>query len=123
MNRVYRREPALHEVDFDPAGFEWIDCHNWELSTLSFIRRAKDPSDYVIACCNFTPVPRVAYSLGVPEACWYEEICNSDSSYYAGSNVGNGPGVMASPEPHHGRPCSIKVTLPPLGMAMFKPRR
>jgi 1,4-alpha-glucan branching enzyme len=123
LNRLYRRERALHEVDFDHTGFEWIDCHNWELSTLSFIRRAKDPQDYVIACCNFTPVPRVAYSLGVPEVCWFEEICNSDSNFYAGSNLGNGPGVMSIAEPWHGRPCSIKITLPPLGMVMLKPRR
>ncbi|MBI3469330.1 MAG: 1,4-alpha-glucan branching protein GlgB [Planctomycetes bacterium] len=123
LNRIYRRERALHEVDFDYTGFEWIDCHNWELSTLSFIRRAKDPQDYVIASCNFTPVPRIAYNLGVPEVCWFDEICNSDSTYYSGSNLGNGPGVMSTSEPCHGRPCSIKITLPPLGMVMLKPRR
>jgi 1,4-alpha-glucan branching enzyme len=123
LNHLYRRERALHEVDFDYSGFEWIDCHNWELSTLSFIRKAKDPRDYVIACCNFTPVPRIAYSLGVPEICWYEEICNSDSTYYTGSNLGNGPGVMSTDQPCHSRPCSIKITLPPLGMVILKPRR
>ena len=123
LNRLYRREPSLHEVDFDHHGFEWIDCCNWEESTLSFIRRAKDPQDYVIVVCNFTPVPRTAHRLGVPEQCWYAEISNSDSTYYGGSNLGNGPGVMAQPLSWHGRPFSLELTLPPLSMVMFKPMR
>ena len=73
--------------------------------------------------CNFTPVPRVGYRLGVPEQCWYEEVFNSDSSFYAGSNLGNGPGKMAEPIPSHGRPASIHITYPPLGVCVFKPRR
>ena len=73
--------------------------------------------------CNFTPVVRGGYRLGVPELCWYEEILNSDSMFYGGSNVGNGPGVMAEPIPWNGRPYSIGVTLPPLAMSMMKPRR
>ncbi len=123
LNRVYRREPALHEVDFEFTGFEWVDCHNWEQSVLSYLRRAKDPSDFISVCCNFTPVPRCGYRLGVPEMCWYEEIFNSDSMFYVGSNVGNGPGVMAENIPWHGRPYSVGLTLPPLGAIMLKPRR
>ncbi len=123
LNHVYRREPALHEVDFDPRGFEWIDCHNWEQSTLAFVRRAKDPADFLIAACNFTPVPRLEHRLGVPELCWYEEIVNSDSTYYGGSNVGNGAGRMAEPLPWDGRPFSIPITLPPLAVVIMKPRR
>ncbi len=123
LNRIYRREPALHQVDFDFTGFEWIDCHNYQDSALSYVRRAKDPSDFIVVSCNFTPVVRGGYRLGVPELCWYEEILNSDSMYYGGSNVGNGPGVMAEPIPWNGRPYSIGVTLPPLGMSMLKPRR
>ena len=73
--------------------------------------------------CNFTPVPRHGYRLGVPELCWYEEIFNSDSMYYGGSNVGNGAGVMAEQIPWNGRPYSIRLTLPPLAVTMFKPRR
>jgi 1,4-alpha-glucan branching enzyme len=123
VNRVYRREPALHEVDFEFTGFEWVDCHNWEESVLSFIRKAKDPRDFLSVACNFTPAPRVGYRVGVPELCWYEEIFNSDSQYYAGSNVGNGQGVMADNIPWHGRPFSVKVSLPPLGAVLLKPRR
>ena len=120
---AHRSEPALYEVDFDPAGFEWIDCHNYEDCTLSYIRRAKDPSDFLIVCCNFTPVARKAHRLGVPECCWYEEISNGDSTYYNGSNVGNALGAMAEEKPSHERPYSIEVTLPPLAVTIFKPRR
>ena len=123
LNRLYRRQKALYELDFDGAGFEWIDCHNWEESTLSFIRRAKDPADFLVVCCNFTPIPRAGHRLGVPEDCWYEEIFNSDSQYYAGSDMGNGPGVMARPIASHGRPASIEITLPPLATVVFRPRR
>ena len=123
LNRLYRREPALHQVDFEYQGFEWIDCHNNRDSVLAFVRRAKDPSDFLIVCCNFTPVPRVGYKLGVPERCWYDEICNSDSMYYTGSNVGNGAGLEAKDEPHHERPFSIELTLPPLSTIVLKPRR
>jgi 1,4-alpha-glucan branching enzyme len=123
LNHLYRREKSLYEVDFDYHGFEWIDCHNHDDSTLSYIRRAKDPNDFLVVACNFTPVPRVGYRLGVPERCWYEEIFNSDSCFYAGSNMGNGPGMMAEPIPSHGRPFSIQMTYPPLGVCVFKPRR
>ncbi|MCE9544447.1 MAG: 1,4-alpha-glucan branching protein GlgB [Planctomycetia bacterium] len=123
LNKVYRNEPALYEDDFTPAGFEWIDCHNYEDCTLSYIRFAKNRSDYVVVCCNFTPVVRTNHRLGVPEACWYEEIFSSDSGYYAGSNAGNYPGVMAQPTPSHGRPATIELTLPPLATVILKPRR
>lgn len=123
LNRTYRREPALYEVDFDFSGFEWIDCHNYEQSTLAFVRRAKDPSDFLVIGCNFTPCPRTMHRLGVPELCWYEEILNSDSVYYGGSNIGNGAGRMAEPLPWDGRPYSIPISLPPLGVVIMKPRR
>jgi len=123
LNRIYRREKALHEVDFDYHGFEWIDCHNHDDSTLCYVRRAKDPRDFLVVCCNFTPVPRLNYRYGVPELCWYEEIFNSDSMYYGGSNMGNFPGAMAEPQESHGRPQSIVITLPPLATVIFKPRR
>ena len=123
LNRLLRREKALHEVDFDYRGFEWIDCHNYQDSILAYVRRAKDPGDFLVICCNFTPVPRIDYRLGVPEACWYQEIFNSDSMYYAGSNLGNFPGVQGEPVGSHGRPASIRVTLPPLATIVLKPRR
>ena len=77
----------------------------------------------MICCCNFTPVPRVAYNIGVQEACWFEEISNSDSTFYGGSDMGNAGGIQAVAKECHGRPCSMAVTLPPLGMVMFKPKR
>jgi 1,4-alpha-glucan branching enzyme len=123
LNRLYRREPALHEVDFDYRGFEWIDCNNYEDSALSFLRRGKRPEDFLVVAANFTPVPRTGHHLGVPEPGWYEEVLNSDSHFYGGSNVGNGPGVMAEHRPWHGRPFSVQITLPPLGVVFLKPRR
>jgi 1,4-alpha-glucan branching enzyme len=123
LNKLYRQEPALHQVDFDPAGFEWIDCHDYDDCTLSYIRRAKDPKDYLIVICNFTPVPREHYRLGVPEKCFYREVLNSDSTYYGGSNVGNGEGLQAEDRPSHGRPWSVELTLPPLAVTVYKPTR
>jgi len=123
LNRMYRAEPALYEVDFEPPGFEWIDCHDYEDSVLVYIRRAKDSDDYLIVCANFTPVPRRAHHIGVPDLCWYDEISNGDSTYYGGSNLGNGPGVMATETPSHGRPYSLELALPPLSIVVLKPRR
>ena len=123
LNRLYRREKSLHEVDFDYHGFEWIDCHNHDDSTLSYIRRAKDPERLPgRRAATSRPCRGCGYRLGVPESCWYEEIFNSDSTYYGGSNLGNCPGVQAEPIESHGRPASIEVTLPPLATVVFKPR-
>jgi 1,4-alpha-glucan branching enzyme len=122
LNRLYRGEKALHEVDFEGHGFQWIDCHNYEDSALSFIRSANDPDDFLVIACNFTPVPRTEHRLGVPKCCWYEEVFNSDSTFYGGGNLGNGPGVMADDFSSHGRPASVKVCLPPLATIVLKPR-
>ena len=84
---------------------------------------AKEPSDFLVIGCNFTPAPRLEHRLGVPELCWYEEIFNSDSTYYGGSNLGNGPGIMAEDKPSHGRPHSLQIVLPPLAVTVLKPRR
>ena len=123
LNRLYRGEKALHRFDFDGRGFEWIDCHNYEESTFSYIRKAEDPDDFVVVCLNFTPVPRIRHRLGVPKLAWYDEVFNSDSMYYAGSNMGNGAGIPAEDTSAHGRPASLLVTLPPLGAVVLKPRR
>jgi 1,4-alpha-glucan branching enzyme len=123
LNGLLRRERSLHELDFEPRGFEWIDCHDWQNSVLAFVRRAADPDDFVVVCCNFTPVPRPGYRLGVPHGGRYAEIFNSDSAWYGGSDVGNGGAVHASAEPHHGRDHSITVVLPPLATVVFKPHR
>ena len=87
------------------------------------MRKARDPADFVVVCCNFTPVVRYGYRIGVPCGGWYQEIFNSDSEYYGGSNVGNYPGLHAENIGHHGRPHSINVKLPPLGVTVFKPQR
>ena len=122
LNRLYRTHPALYEVDFDHSGFEWIDISDIEKSVISFLRKASDPRDSIVFACNFTPVPRESYSIGVPECGYYEEILNTDSEYFGGSNMGNGGGVMARETPAHGRPCMISITLPPLAVVAFKRR-
>ncbi|MEZ6098305.1 MAG: 1,4-alpha-glucan branching protein GlgB [Pirellulaceae bacterium] len=120
LNRAYRQQPALHEVDFEHTGFEWIDCQSREDSVLAFMRRARDPKDFVVVVCNFTPVVRKGRRVGVPEAGFYREILNTDSSYYSGSNVGNGPGVQAESISAQARPHSIEIDIPPLAMVAFK---
>jgi 1,4-alpha-glucan branching enzyme len=123
LNALVRREKPLHELDFDGAGFEWIDCHNWQDSVLAFVRRAADPDDFLVVCCNFTPVPRHGYRLGVPRGGLYDEIFNGDSAFYGGGNLGNGGAILAEPVPHHGREHSLALTLPPLAAIVLKPRR
>lgn len=123
LNRLYRSQPALYERDFQPEGFEWIDCHDWEGSVLTFLRRAKDPADFLVIAVNFTPVPRENYRVGVPEAGFYRELLNSDSDFYGGSNLGNAGGVVADPIPAFGRPYSLSLTLPPLAILILKPVR
>ena len=120
LNRLYRAQPALYEVDFDHTGFEWIDIADVENSCISFLRRGTNPADCVIFACNFTPVPRLTYRVGVPAPGFYREILNSDSEYYGGSNMGNGGGVMAIDKPSHGRPNTISITLPPLAVVAFQ---
>ncbi len=121
LNRVLRQEPSLYQVDFDGAGFEWIDCMSAEESVLGFVRKAKNSQDSVLVVSNFTPVVR-PYRLGVPRAGFYREIFNSDSAHYGGSNVGNFPGIQANAnQGHHGRPHSIDLQLPPLATVIFKP--
>ena len=121
LNRIYRSNPALYEVDFRPEGFEWIDCNDYENSSIAYLRRGQDPDDFLVVCCNFTPVVRRGYQIGVPKLAWYDEIFNSDSTYYSGSDVGNGPGVAATRRPMHGREFSLELTLPPLAVTIFKP--
>jgi 1,4-alpha-glucan branching enzyme len=123
LNALYRREPALYRHDFESVGFEWIDCHASGDSVLSYLRKGPGENDRLIVCCNFTPVVRHDYRVGVPQSGWYREVFNSDSEYYGGSNVGNHPGVMADEVPVQGRPCSLRVTMPPLALMVFKLER
>ena len=122
LNRLYQAEAALHQVDFDWAGFQWIDFHNAEQSVIAFVRRAKESADFVVCVCNFTPVPRRGYRIGVPAPGWYREILNSDAAAYGGSNLGNGGGVQAEPTPWQGFPYSVSLTLPPLAVLFLKPQ-
>jgi 1,4-alpha-glucan branching enzyme len=120
LNRAYQHEPSLYEVDFEGAGFAWIDCHDNENSVVSLIRRARDPRDFTVVVANFTPVPRPGYRIGVPEAGWYRECLNSDAAIYGGSNMGNRGGVQTEPIPDHGFAQSISLTVPPLGFVLLK---
>jgi 1,4-alpha-glucan branching enzyme len=123
LNRLYRSEPALYQVDFQYWGFEWIDFHDSDNSIISFIRRAKRPDDYLVFVCNFTPTPHLEYRVGMPEAGGHREIFNSDAEMFGGSNMGNGGWVNADPTPSHGKPASAVLTIPPLGMVVLKPAR
>jgi len=120
LNHTYQHESSLHEVDFDYAGFQWVDCCDNENSVMSFLRRAKNPDDFSLIVTNFTPVPRLDYRIGVPEGGWYRELLNSDSARYSGSNMGNGGGAHAEPRPMHGFDYSMSLTVPPLGFLLFK---
>jgi len=121
LNRLYRAEPALHQLDFDPAGFQWMDCSDWEQSIVSFCRFARDTETLILCACNFTPVPRQGYRVGVPREGFYAEVLNTDSELYGGSNTGNGGGVPSQPIPWHGQPHSVLLTLPPLGAVLLRP--
>jgi 1,4-alpha-glucan branching enzyme len=120
LNRVYREEAGLHELDNDPAGFEWVDANDSGASVLSFLRKGKSAWDTVLVVCNFTPVPREKYVVGVPFDGYWRELLNSDAGEYGGSNVGNGGGVQAQDIPAHGRPHSLQLTLPPLSVLFLK---
>ena len=119
LNRLYRSERALYEYDFDGRGFEWIDCNNGDESLFSYIRRSKDPDDFLVILMNCTPVPRHR-RFGVPKGGAYQEIFNSDSGCYGGSRTSNGL-IKADPVGAHNRPASIKLLVPPLGVSILKP--
>jgi len=120
LNRLHSEEKALHEVDFEWAGFEWIDANDSVASVISFLRRARNPEEFILAVCNFTPVVRAEYRVGVPKPGFYREIMNTDSRYYGGSDVGNSGGVNAEPIPWNDRPYSINLRIPPLAAMFFK---
>jgi 1,4-alpha-glucan branching enzyme len=121
LNHLFRGEKALHELDSDPAGFEWVDCNDAPMSVVSLLRKGKSPKDVLLVACNFTPVPRLKYRVGVPMSGWWKELLNSDGREYAGSGVGNGGGAMAKAEEQHGRRYSLELTLPPLAAVFFRP--
>jgi len=120
LNRLHASEPALHELDFDPRGFDWIDCHDAENSVVSMVRRGARPNDEIVAVFNFTPVPRHGYRVGVSQPGDWTEIANSDAVVYGGSGVGNQGRAVALEVPAHGRPYSLALSLPPLGAVFLK---
>jgi 1,4-alpha-glucan branching enzyme len=120
LNTTYRAEPALHELDCDPGGFAWIDCNDNEQSTLSWLRRQRSGAGSVAIACNFTPVPRHGFRLGVPALGHWREILNSDAPLYGGSGLGNLGGARAEAVAWHGQPASLLVTLPPLAVVWFR---
>ena len=120
LNRLYREEPALHELDNDPAGFEWVDCNDNEQSIVSFLRYNRDKSRAVLCVCNFTPVPRRGFRVGVPESLRWDEVLNSDATCYGGSGWGNLGGVFTEEWSMHGRERSVTLTLPPLSISFFR---
>ncbi|HWO11877.1 MAG TPA: 1,4-alpha-glucan branching protein GlgB, partial [Polyangiaceae bacterium] len=120
LNRVKRESPALYELDFDAAGFDWIDANDSEQSTLAFLRHAPDRSRSVAAIFNFTPVPRHNYRVGVSGDGFWEEVVNTDAREFGGSGQGNLGGVEAAPVGAHGRPHSLNLTLPPLGAVLLR---
>jgi 1,4-alpha-glucan branching enzyme len=120
LNTFLRGERALYELDSDAAGFEWIDCNDTTRSVLSFLRKGTHPEDTLLLVCNFTPEPRHNYRVGAPAGGFWRELLNSDAPLYGGSGQGNMGGVEASPLPIHGRPWSLSITAPPLGIVVFK---
>jgi 1,4-alpha-glucan branching enzyme len=121
LNTVYRGQPALYELDFDPAGFAWVDCKDFQRSVVSFLRRGRNEDDLLLFVCNFTPVVRQNYRVGVPREGFWKEVLNSDAPLYGGSGQGNFGGLHAVPLPIHGLPYSINMTLPPLAVTVYQP--
>ncbi|MGH9467329.1 MAG: 1,4-alpha-glucan branching protein GlgB [Terriglobales bacterium] len=119
LNQTYRREPALHQLDFDVRGFQWVDCNDALQSTISWLRFSGG-SEVILVVCNFTPVPRRDYQVGVPRSGLWREILNSDAAEYAGSGIGNLGGVFTTGIPFHGQPDSLRLQLPPLACSFFR---
>jgi 1,4-alpha-glucan branching enzyme len=123
LNHFYRNTPALYELDFDTKGFQWIDCNDSYRSILSFLRFGKNEGEAVAFVCNFTPVPRHNYRIGVPWSGRWKEVLNSDSQFYGGSGMGNLGEVEAEAMPAHGRDFSLNLILPPLAIVVLKGSR
>ena len=120
LHHLYRSQPALYEHDIDPAGFEWVDCNDAEASVISLLRKGATTHDLVLVACNFTPVPRTNYRIGVPRGGYWQEVLNSDAALYGGGGWGNLGGMDAAPVPLHGRSHSLTLTLPALSALFFR---
>ncbi len=120
LNHLYRDVPALHQLDCEAEGFEWVDCCDRDNSVVSYIRRGHDSRDVCVVVCNLTPVPRQGYRIGAPYGGWWREVLNTDAAAYGGSDVGNGGGLMAEDTEWHGQPYSLDMTLPPLATVIMR---
>jgi 1,4-alpha-glucan branching enzyme len=120
LNRVYKENPALYELDCNPQGFSWIDCQDHDQCILAYSRQSHATPETIVVACNFTPVPRHNYRVGVPSHGFYRELLNSDASDYGGSGLGNQGGLHSDEWQHHGQPYSIAITMPPLSIVVFK---
>jgi 1,4-alpha-glucan branching enzyme len=121
LNHFYRSTSALHELDFEQDGFEWLDFSDWEKSIISYIRKGKNTENLILVVCNFTPVVRSNYRMGVPRSGFWREVLNSDAKEYGGRGQGNLGGVEAKPFPLHKKEFSVSMTLPPLSVLVLKP--
>ncbi|HTR62026.1 MAG TPA: alpha amylase C-terminal domain-containing protein, partial [Candidatus Binataceae bacterium] len=120
LNCIYRNEPALWEADHEPAGFQWIDANNADENIIAFMRTAPSSGRRLLCICNFSPLVRRGYRVGASVPGLYREILNSDAEIYGGSNQGNAGSAIAEQVPWHGLPCSMSITLPPLGTLWFE---
>jgi 1,4-alpha-glucan branching enzyme len=121
INRMYRNEAAM-QLDTDPAGFEWVDGGDADSSVISFLRKSPNPEDEILVVCNFTPMPRPNYRVGVPSGGYWKELLNSDAKEYWGSGLGNAGGMQADAIPCHARSYSLNLLLPPLAVCLFQKR-
>ncbi len=121
LNHFYRAQPALWQMDCEPAGFRWIEADDADYSVYAYLRFAADAADYLVIVLNCTPVTREHYRIGVPEGGYYRELLNSDAAYYGGGDAGNAGGVWSEDQASHGFGHSINLTLPPLAMLILKP--
>jgi 1,4-alpha-glucan branching enzyme len=121
LNRLYREEPALWELDSDPAGFWWLEPNDADSNVFAFARASRSSQRLLVFAANLSPVPRQAYRLGLPRASGWREALNTDSSYYGGSGWGNYGTVQPQPMPWHGQPVSAEITLPPLAAVWLVP--
>ncbi len=119
LNHALKEYAPLHELDFSPEGFKWIDCSDWHQSVLVWLRKGNSDDEYILCAANFTPVPRYGYRVGVPRSGFWAEVLNSDATKYGGSGIGNCGGMEAEMIESHGQPYSLPLTLPPLAIVMF----
>jgi 1,4-alpha-glucan branching enzyme len=121
LNRTYRATPALWQVDFDPAGFRWLEANDTANNVIAFARIGESEEQPLVCVLNLSPVPRYGYRVGMPACCRWREVLNTDATHYGGSGVGNLGGIEAEAVPWHDQPFSALVTLPPLGAVWFVP--